>query len=155
MLGETDSEVVFFVLLTELSGYGPLTSRLGADELIRVVNKTIERVRTICDSGEAEPALLTFIITDGVTLAATQGGKDLYYSTYKTHCADRDDCPHLSPECEAPTETGFINHLLFSSEVIKDDNVWDQLQPGEIVGVDWRMKLSRRAQAAAPPSIID
>ncbi len=155
VLGETDSEVVFFVLLTELSGYGPLTSRLGADELIRVVTKTVERVRSICDTGETDPSLLTFIITDGVTLAATHGGKELYFSTYKTRCADRDDCPHLSAECEAPTETGFINHLLFSSEEIKDDNVWDQLQAGDIVGVDWRMKLTRRVQATAPPSVID
>src|SRR5690606_18732416 len=102
-------------------------------------------VRSVCDRPGEEPSLLTFIVTDGTTLAATQGGKELFVSTHKTRCQDRDSCAHLAPECEAPTQTGFINHLIFSSEVIDGDNVWDEMARGDIVGVDWRMRIVRGA----------
>ena len=64
-------------------------------------------------------------------------------STYKTRCADRDACPSLSPECEAPTESGYVNHLIFSSETIMGENIWLPMEAGELIGVDWRMKLLR------------
>jgi glutamine amidotransferase len=142
ILGDTDSEVVFFVFLSVLAGYGPLASRHGVDDVIDAVRQTQRRVREVCDSGD-ESALLTFLVTDGTTMVATHGGKELYVSTHKTHCRDRDSCPHLADVCEAPSKTGFINHLLFSSEVIDGDNVWTEMQPGDVVGVDWRMRVVR------------
>lgn len=142
ILGDTDSEVVFFVFLTELSGYGPLSGRQGIDAVFDAVKATVKKTRRLCDSSAAS-SFLTFIVTDGTTLAATHGGKELFVSTYKTRCSDRDACPHLAPECEAPTQTGFVNHLIFSSEVIKGDNVWEELKTGDIVGVDWRMRVAR------------
>jgi glutamine amidotransferase len=142
VLGETDSEVIFYVLLTHLAGHGPLSNRHGVDAVTEAVRSTLTTIRSICDDG-AEPSLLTFIVTDGVTLAATQGGKELFVSTHKTRCSDRHECAHLSPECEAPSESGFINHLIFSSEVIDGENVWIPMQPGDIIGVDWRMRVSR------------
>jgi glutamine amidotransferase len=143
ILGDTDSEVIFFILLSHLQRHGPLSSRHGVEELIDAVGAAVRCVRGVCDNGGGEPSYLTFIVTDGITLAATHGGKELFCSTYKTRCSDRDACPHLAPECEAPTKTGFINHLLFSSEVIKGDNVWQEMQRGDIVGIDWRMLLRR------------
>jgi predicted glutamine amidotransferase len=145
ILGETDSEVVFFVFLTVLSGYGALSNRHGAHEVIEAVREALKKVRRICDRPGDKPALLTFIVTDGVTLVATHGGRELFVSTHKTHCQDRDVCPHLAAECEAPTQTGFINHLIFSSEIIAGENVWTPLQQGDIVGVDWRMRVERAA----------
>ena len=141
ILGDTDSEVVFFMFLTALSQRGPLVNRHGAEEVIAALRLTIRKVRECCDSDEGKPALLTVLVTDGMTLAATQGGKELFMSSYKTRCADRDDCPHLGPACEAPSETGYVNHLVLSSTVIEGDNVWRELAPGDIVGVDWRMRL--------------
>lgn len=142
VLGDTDSEIAFFIFLTLLSAYGPLRQRHGVEDVMEAVATTVERVRALCESGTDTSSLLTFIVTDGTTLVATQGGKELYTSTYKTRCADRDNCPHLGPECEAPSESGYINHLVFSSEVIDGDNVWTEMQPGEIRGVDWRMRLA-------------
>ena len=55
----------------------------------------------------------------------------------------RRTCPSLSPECEAPTESGYVNHLIFSSETIMGENIWLPLETGELIGVDWRMKLNR------------
>ncbi|MBM4375171.1 MAG: class II glutamine amidotransferase [Deltaproteobacteria bacterium] len=142
ILGDTDSEVLFFILLTELSAHGQLSSRLGVDELSAAIRTTVKKVRAHCDTPE-DPSLLTFIITDGVSMAATQGGKELFFSTHKSRCADRDTCPHLAPECESATATGHVNHLVFSSEVIRGDNVWTELGAGDIVAIDWRMRLTR------------
>jgi glutamine amidotransferase len=142
ILGDTDSEVLFFILLTRLSGYGPLASRLGIDDLVEAIRSTVTRVRELCDTPE-DPSPLTFIVTDGVTMAASHGGKELFVSTYKSRCVDRDTCPHLAPECEAPSITGSVNHMVLSSEVIKGDNVWTELCKDDIIGVDWRMRLTR------------
>ncbi|MBM4358232.1 MAG: class II glutamine amidotransferase [Deltaproteobacteria bacterium] len=142
ILGDTDSEVLFFILLTELSGHAQLAGRLGIEDLAEAIRSTVSKVRSVCDTAE-DPSLLTFIVTDGVTMAATQGGKELFLSTHKSRCTDRDVCPHLAAECEAPSVSGNVNHLVFSSEVIRGDNVWTELAQDDIVGVDWRMRLTR------------
>ncbi|NOY94636.1 MAG: class II glutamine amidotransferase [Deltaproteobacteria bacterium] len=155
ILGDTDSEVIFFLFLTELSAYGALSERYGAKEVAAALSNTIRCVRAITDGDTQESrALLTLIVTDGKTMVATQGGKELHYSTYKTHCADRDSCPHLAPHCEAPTATGFVNHLLFSSEPTSGEAVWHAMKPGDVVGVDWRMRLfqTRVEEAEHPKS---
>jgi hypothetical protein len=36
-----------------------------------------------------------------------------------------------------------VNYFIFSSEVISGDNVWTSLAPGDIMGVDWRMRVTR------------
>jgi len=75
-------------------------------------------------------------------MVATQGGKELYWSTHKTRCGDRDECPHLAPECEAPTQTGFVNHPIFRSEPLEGENIWNEMKRDDLVGVDWRMRLT-------------
>jgi glutamine amidotransferase len=144
ILGDTDSEVVFFLFLTHLSQHGPLSKKFSIDEVVEALRATVAQTRTLCDgAAEEEKALLTLLVTDGSTMAATQSGKELFWSTYKTRCGDRDTCPSLSPECEAPTESGFVNHLVFSSEPIEGENIWNEMDRDEVVGVDWRMRLAR------------
>ena len=144
ILGDTDSEVLFFLFLTHLSQHGPLSGRIGVEETSTALESTLEHVREICDvDPDKDASLLTTIVTDGTTMVAAEGGKELFWSTYKTRCADRDACPSLSPECEAPTESGYVNHLIFSSETIMGENIWLPLETGELIGVDWRMKLLR------------
>jgi glutamine amidotransferase len=144
ILGETDSELIFSVFLTELSGYGPLSRRHSIDDVAAALRSTMQRVREVSDAnGSEKPAELTAIVTDGETLCATEGGKELFVSTYKTRCSDRNTCPSLAPECEAPSASGFVNHLILSSEPLQGENVWHPLEPGEMVGVDWRMRLLR------------
>lgn len=148
ILGETDSEVLFFLFLTHLSQYGPLAGRVGVEEVVASLRKTIEQVRDMCDGPDpAKRALLTFVVTDGQIMAAVRSGKELFFSTHKTRCADRDSCPNLAPECEAPSETGFVNHLLISSEPLLGENVWFEMADDEVVGVDSRMRLLRSADA--------
>src|SRR5690606_13851596 len=85
ILGDTDSEAIFYLFPSQLSAYGPLTSRLGVEEVGAALRATQSIVRELCDEGDAR-ALLTMIVTDGTAMAAVQGGKELYFSTHKTRC---------------------------------------------------------------------
>lgn len=144
VLGDTDSEIIFFIFLSFLNAYGPLSRRHAVDEVVGAMKDALRRVREVCENGSAEKrCLLTVMVTDGDTLVAAEGGKELYWSTHKTHCSDRDTCPSLSPECEAPSETGFVNHLILSSEPLSGENVWQPFEHGEVIGVDWRMRMLR------------
>jgi len=148
ILGDTDSERIFFLFLTELSKYGELAGQLGIDEVMRSVRDTVKLVRALADvEGDAARSLLTMLVTNGQVMAAHHGGKELYYSTWKRRCADRDVCPSLSAVCEAPSVTGSVNHMLIASEPLQGENVWEPLAEGDVIGVDWRMRLVRETAA--------
>lgn len=155
ILGETDSERIFFLFLSCLSMHAPLTSQVGVELVTTALQETVAIVREVADGpGAPKAALLTLMATNGTTLAAIEGGKELFWSTHKTECADRDQCPFFAHQCENPTEDGFIHHLIVSSEPVIDENVWRPFAPGEVVGVDWRMRLTRTSSlaASAPPA---
>jgi predicted glutamine amidotransferase len=145
ILGDTDSEVVFFLFLTQLQEQGALSKHHDAKGVLHALNQTLALVRRLGDgpSVAEAPCLLTVLVTDGDTLVATQGGRELYFSTHKHRCPDRGDCASLSQECEAPTASGHVNHLILSSEPLQGDNVWQALEPGEVVGVDGNMHILR------------
>jgi glutamine amidotransferase len=140
VLGETDSELIFFQFLSRLSEYGPLSRLHRVRDILGALRSTVARVRELCDEGDHR-SLLTLMVTDGQALAVVQGGKPLFYSTYKGTCPERDVCASLSPECEAPTRTGFVNHLIISSERLQGENVWVELQEGDMMAVDHRMQV--------------
>ncbi len=142
VLGDTDSEVVFFMFLSRLAEIAPLTSEHHIADVFAALSQTVSRVRELCDEGP-HSALLTLLVTDGTRLVATHGGRSLYVSTYKKRCSDRDRCPSLSPECEGPTESGQVNHFIVASEPLQGENVWLELAPGDIVGVDHAMCVAR------------
>jgi glutamine amidotransferase len=142
ILGETDSEVVFFIFLSHLSSLGPLSRRHSVEDVVSALRNALRRTREICDEGMAR-AMLTVIVTDGDTLVASHGGKELFWSTYKTRCSDRETCPSLSDVCEAPSRTGHVNHLILSSEPLSGENIWLPLEDGDVVGVDWRMRVHK------------
>lgn len=135
VLGETDSELLFFMFLSRLSERRPLGQEFSVDEVVSALRRTVELARSICDTVERR-ALLTLMLTDGRLLAACHGGKQLYYSTYKRRCGDRDRCPSLAPACEAPTTTGRVNHFIVSSEPLSGENVWQELEEGDVVAAD-------------------
>jgi glutamine amidotransferase len=150
ILGETDSEVIFFVFLTRLAEHGPLDKQHTVEDVTEALARAVADVHEVCGPLEdGEAVLLTCIVTDGTTMVAHQGGRELYWSSHKTRCADRDACASLSPECEGPSATGYVNHFILSSEPLQGENVWNPLAPGELVGVDWRMRLRHR-RAAEP-----
>jgi glutamine amidotransferase len=155
ILGDTDSEVVFFLLLTMLQKTRPLSNQFGVEEVMEAMKHAVARIREVCDGrGGATSAILTLLVTDGTTLVATRNGRDLYYSTYKTRCADRDTCSSFAPECEAPSTTGFVNHFILSSEPLGGENIWLEVPEGQVVGVDWRMKVQNRPLTGASLPIV-
>jgi glutamine amidotransferase len=145
VLGDTDSETIFFIFLTLLERYSPLSQRPELGDVVAAVQATLERVRGICEpqTTTGPPILLTFIVTDGDVMVATQGGKELSFSTHKRRCPDRGTCPSLAPACENPSLDGRVNHLIVSSERLQGSNVWEELAPGDILAVDARMRVVR------------
>ena len=148
LLGDTDSEVIFHLFLTHLAARADLTRRgTPVDQVVAALREAIGDVHEVMAAAGATdaPPLLTLVVTDGEILVGHQGGKELHYSTWKTSCSEREGCPFLARECEAPTESGYVNHLIVSSEPLLGENVWVRLEPGEIVSVDAFMRLARFA----------
>jgi glutamine amidotransferase len=144
VLGDTDSETIFFIFLSLLERYAPLSQRPELGDVVAAVQATLERVRAICEpSATGAPILLTFIVTDGDVMVATHGGKELSFSTHKRRCPDRDTCPSLAAACENPSLDGRVNHLIVSSERLQGSNVWEELALGDILAVDARMRVVR------------
>jgi glutamine amidotransferase len=143
ILGDTDSEVIFFLFLTLLSAHGSLADKHELDTVTAALGRTVQRVRELCGDGQGGQALLTLMVTDGELLVASEGGRDLYWSSYKRRCSDRERCSSLSAVCEAPTTTGHVNHFIVSSEPLQGENVWQPFEPGEIVAVDRMMRVHR------------
>ncbi len=142
IMGETDSEVLFFVFLSVLEAHGSLCDEHDVDSVSAALKEAVNHARELCDS-DGTRSLLTVVATNGDCLVAAQGGKELYFSTYKTRCSDRGTCASLSAACEAPTSTGRVNHFIVSSEPLQGENVWEPLAAGDVIGVDARMLVRR------------
>ena len=148
VLGSTDSEVLFYYILSDLYDVVDIAKKNCPVDIVQAsISKSIKKITAIIgdyctrDDGKNTETFLTFILTNGETMVAHQGGKKLYYSTFKVKCSERDTCPHFSEECEAPTKSGNVNHLIFSSEPLNGDNTWIPLEVGQMIGVDGSMKL--------------
>jgi len=157
ILGRTDSELIFYLILTELADHVDLHRRgCGLDEMWQAVTSAVAKITDVVgpfhedSAGPPDKTYLTFILTNGTSMIAHHGGKDLFFSTYKTRCSERDTCHCFAPECEHPTKSGYVNHLAFSSERISGENVWVEMQPGEVIGIDWTMRLKRFQPRAVP-----
>lgn len=147
VLGDTDSEVLFYLLLSHMSERVDLSERgPSIDHILEAVDQTIEDVHELTgencyQSTEKEDLYLSFLLTNGQLMVGHQGGKELYYSTHKTRCPDRDTCPSFSKICEMAVDSGKVNHMIFSSEPLSGDNVWLEMARGQIVAVDRGMTL--------------
>lgn len=148
ILGDTDSEVIFYFLLSHLDNSVDLADRNcnfidvknglreSMKELIKIAGEPADK-----DNSGESATYYTFILTNGKIMIGYHGGKNLYYSTYKKRCGERDTCPSYSKECEAATKSGYVNHLIFSSEPLSGENIWLPMKPGQLIGVDAHMKL--------------
>ncbi|MFT7625021.1 MAG: glutamine amidotransferase [Myxococcota bacterium] len=141
ILGDTDSEVVFYLFLTYLSHAEDL-HRSGAsiDHVADSLRRAINTVAELSESKGLKRPMLTICITDGTLLVASRFGKELHRSTYKQSCPEREICPSHAFECENPSRNGYVSHFILSSEPLQGQNVWDALNEGDMVGCDWRMK---------------
>ena len=150
ILGETDSELIFFLILSFLAKNHDLDSnKIKLDHLAEAVRDAKKLLVSLAgplhpdDAGDASEHFLTFIITNGSMMLAHQGGKTLFYSTHKKRCPDRDLCPMFANVCERPTTSGKVHHLIFSSEPLQGENVWIPMRFEEIIGLDDAMMLKK------------
>ena len=148
VLGSTDSEIIFYFLLSALSDDINLHEpHVKIKPVFKILSNAIKELTQIIgalnfdESAPPTESFITFILTNGEVMVGFNGGKKLYYSTYKNRCSERDTCPSFSKECEAATTSGYINHLIFSSEPLSGENVWDEMQDNQMIGVDARMKI--------------
>lgn len=153
ILGTTDSEVLFYLILGKMAQRCEL-HRPGFPlaEVAASIREALAEVTALVgpfsadNNGPPCDTYLTFVLTNGHIMIAHQGGKQLYYSTHKHRCPERDTCHYFAPECERAAEHGFVSHLIFSSEPLQGENVWIDMRPGELVGADGRMQMQRFAQ---------
>lgn len=149
IIGSTDSEVIFFFLLSKMAKHFNLEdqsipiSKLTST-LKEAINDLISIIGPVCVDEKCGPTenYITFILTNGQIMVGHCAGKPLYYSTYKNKCRDRETCSSFSAECEAPSKTGQINHLIFTSEPLSGENIWIKMEDFQIIGVDNFMKIS-------------
>lgn len=143
LLGDTDSELMFHLFLTHLARHAdPARRGTPVDMVIHALKAMVDDVRTASAQAGTGAPLLTFVVTDGELMVGHQGGKDLHWSTHKQRCPDRETCPFFARECEAPTRTGHVNHLILASEPLQGDNVWNPLPEGGLVSVDHFMRVA-------------
>ncbi len=154
ILGDTDSEVLFYLLISNMARFFDV-HRKGTemDEVVAAVRATVDDIHEVTGmdcyrEAKEKEFYLTFLLTNGHMMLAHHGGKELYYSTFKNHCPERDSCPSFAPCCEAVTGSGFVNHFIVSSEPLQGENVWLEMSPGDIAAVDWRMRI--QAPKGAP-----
>lgn len=149
VLGSTDSEIIFALILTEIKKLHPLDKDdVPLDDLKQAVENAFQFITShsgaLCDDENPDPSEnhLTFILTSGQTMLAFNGGQHLYFSTYKSKCSERETCPHFDPICEQKANLGDkVNHLIFSSEVLHGENIWKDVQKGQLIGTDSSMTL--------------
>ena len=142
IFGETDSEILFYLLLTIMKKHQAMAGFSGTMEATKKI--LIEFLREIQSTGcvisesqgDYDKNYLTFLITNGKTLVGFNGGQPLSFSTHKKKCPERDSCGHFQPICENQASSGDqVHHLLITSEKIHNANVWQSLKFGEFVGV--------------------
>ncbi len=148
ILGETDSEILFFYLMSKLSDVVDLSSpACSTHNLLKHVESIlIELQLTIGanskDALDFSQTFTTFILTNGNHLIAYQGGQPLYFCTYKKRCSERETCDEFKEYCENPSQDGRVNHLVLSSEPVEGENVWTALEFGQIIGISNKMIYS-------------
>ena len=148
VLGDTDSEVIFYYLLSNMR------KRLEFDQpnpstqaTVDAIHETVDTIRAMTGIDCYQPPYddidlyLSFVLTDGDTMIAHHGGKPLHYSTHKEKCPEREVCASYGDVCEAATDSGRVNHLLFASEPLNGENVWRTMEARQTVAVDADMNL--------------
>lgn len=149
ILGSTDSEVFFFILLSRIKKVHSLEKpNIDPSLLQSIITETInDIIKIIGDLNHNNQPVetenyLSFLLTSGSVMVGFNGGQDIFACTYKKSCPEKDTCPSYASYCEAaPDSSGKVNHLIFASERISGPNVWNLMQPGEIFGVDKDMKV--------------
>ncbi|MBN95291.1 MAG: class II glutamine amidotransferase [Deltaproteobacteria bacterium] len=149
--GTTDSEVLFFLVLTALEKSGfdvdqPASS--FPDSTDRILGELLCWIRDLCAETGADEreAMLNFVLTNGRILLANRFNGGLHFSTQKKRCADFDVCPIANKVCFGPRRVGIRHtHLLIASDPTSPDDVWEEIPNRGIAMLDEEFRLSIKA----------
>jgi len=146
IVGDTDSERLFFYLLTALSWIGlDPSGRQPSDA--RVVAQTVRGALAELDAEARRQGLdrplTNVLLTDGRVFVAHRAGFELHLSTQKHACSDAPTCAAAKVCLEARRPAGHpVNHLLVSSEPIHTaEHRWEEIPDGGTVVLDHAFHL--------------
>jgi glutamine amidotransferase len=141
--GDTDSERVFFLLLTRLEARTDLLCpKASLDDVLGAMEETVRLVMHASSAHELHPSL-NLVLTNGNLLAAFRHGRTLFFSNqnrFGEQLAAVEQWP-VSPAIAGET----VSHLIVSSERIGHHALWNEVPEDEFVAVDERMRLVRRS----------
>lgn len=153
ILGDTDSEILFYVLLTALSDAGHLDDdgRFSGSpkDLWEIIRPVVTRVAELGGGMHTDPdgpsdrTYLTFVLTDGQTLIGHQGGKPLFVHAPSIDHENLNEPPWV-------IERGTADHFLLASEPAHDPQMWTPIQQGGVVGVGHDMSVWTSPEALEP-----
>lgn len=145
ILGSTDSEVIFHVFLSQLARLVENIQDPGvtARHALVALRQTVDKIVAFAETDE-RACKLSFLLSNGRILIGYRRKIELFYSTHKTRCPERETC-HAYEQllCEREVTDGIVKHLIIASEVISGDNVWNELADGEYVCTDLGMNFHR------------
>lgn len=147
VLGDTDSEHLFYYLLSELERAGiDRTGRRPSDALLvgEVVRGALLAIDERARELDLERPIANILLTDGRLMVGHRAGMPLLLSTQKRFCADLHTCPAPSKVCMQLRRTPNlpVNHFLLASERIgEDENIWEDLPDGATVVLDERFMV--------------
>lgn len=161
IFGSTDSEPIFYYLLSALAeagipdhGRGPVDVEVASVALARAVGRLYRWAEEV----GANPPILNFILTNGRVLFAQRAGLELYLASQKITCGDFATCAEPDKVCMdvAPPldlvwgrhpPAGALrrtNHLLVASEPIGEEDIWEEIPEGFLVMLDEDFRLFLR-----------
>ncbi len=133
IVGTTDSELFFFLVLSELERAGyPIDAPQGPlpEDLWQRFGELLAWVRDLSQETGADEreSMMNFVLTNGTVLLALRFNGGLSFSTQKVRCADADVCPIKDKICFGPRPIGVPHtHLLLASDPTSPDDVWEPI----------------------------
>ncbi len=148
ILGDTDSEHLFYYLLSAISRQGGCRrGRASCDpaELGSWVRQALLELQAEALRHQLDRPIVNLLMTDGTTFLAHRAGMPLFLSTQKHFCSDFKTCPEPSKVCMLPVrpEDQPVNHLLVASERVGDENIWEDIADGTTLVLDDAFRLWR------------
>jgi len=132
--GDTDSELTFYWLLSRMRAAGvDLDQKTASAEelaaiLVRAVTTLDERSRV---AGSERPAMLNFVLTDGVRLAASRHRRTLWWLEREgVHDCEICGIPHIRHDPSVEYRAAVV-----ASEPITNE-AWREVPDGSVVAID-------------------
>ncbi len=148
ILGTTDSEMIFFVILSSLKNtfgsldFSQIDTDLFALAIENAINSICKLSGELYNKPDQDPKEnhITFILTNGEILCSLQAGQSIFFSTHKSQCPERNTCKFYNNSCESSSNSGQeINHLIISSEKMQGENIWTPMNNGQFILIDSQM----------------